>query len=385
MKKFKKIKIFKVFILIAFFSLLNSCDKEEIPVSRINEAELTIIEQLGFNTENIQDLGDAFLVEGDILLRKESLGSYYPSKQDGVKLKQARVGMLIFTPNQRNITVRVDNSIPTSGVDNWRPEVEQAIEHWNSLFLECNLSFAYTSNSSADITIQSDQGDLNDGNYRGWTLAEAEWPLDGKPGSRIRINLDTDDNRTMTSGQKVYNIVHEIGHCVGLRHTNWYGRESEGIGVPGTPNEGFDPDPNSVMNAGTALNSWDKFSHYDSIAIRNMYPYIPSSHSSSITADGPKYMSASTTLITWTCRGGGSDNIEWWYRKIGGPSSILIGRGSSVTLGSLPGSFYSNQNYKTSNFVIYVKVYGSNGSLIGKSPEYEIIKKGKFDLVNPRM
>ncbi len=376
-------------VLIALLAIgLFSCEKEEISVTGINETDLSIIEQLGFNTNDVQDLGNAYLVEDDILLSKELLSTYYSSKQSSPKLKQARTESLISASNQRNITIRVDNSIPTdeAETDNWRPEVQQAIEHWNSLVsYECNLSFIYTTDSSADITIRSDQDSLNDGGwingYWVWTLAAAEWPLNGEAGYQIRINLDTDNNRTFTSGQKVFNIVHEIGHCVGLRHTNWrYFGESPGIGVEGTPNDDYNPDPNSVMNGGTALNSWDEFSDYDAIAIRNMYPYIPTS-TGTASADGPTYMSSSMNTVTWSYTGNVSNAVsyDWWYRKVGGASSILIASGTVVTFEAVSGTYYSDENFRTSNFKIYVKVHTSNDRII-TSPEYEIMKKGMYDL-----
>jgi hypothetical protein len=71
-------------------------------------------------------------------------------------------------------------------------------------------------------------------------------------------------------------MVHELGHCIGFRHTNWLSRgepkdndpaSGDAVTIPGTPGE----DPNSVMNGGTAFTTWNGFSHYDINAAIAMY------------------------------------------------------------------------------------------------------------------
>ena len=69
--------------------------------------------------------------------------------------------------------------------------------------------------------------------------------------------------------QKIYNMVHELGHCFGLRHTNWKSRnESNAYDIYGTP----DSDSYSVMNGGTAEYQWSGFSEGDKKAIEYLYP-----------------------------------------------------------------------------------------------------------------
>lgn len=383
---------------ILFSILLISCDHKDIQEidSQISKQEyntdVTAIQDLGFDSTDIKDIGDSYLVEGDIILTKKALRLSLYDYNGNSSLKQARRSGLIASGNERNVTVRVDNSIPTTGADNWRSEVQTAINHWNALTIyESNLRFAYTTAPTADITIREDNGILEDGAYYGpgdyrWQLAAAESPLDGKAGYQIRINLDTDNNRTMSSSQKVFTMVHELGHCVGLRHTNWYNpnpkySESTGIGIAGTPNTGTNPDPNSVMNGGTALNSWNGFSYYDKIAIKNLYPYILITRKT--TASGPNYMPSKTGMIEWEHTGNipNVTRIDWWYRKVGGAASILIDSGETVQLRTVPDTYYSNKNYRTSDFKLYVKVYTADGHIY-ISDEYDIMKKGMYKIIS---
>lgn len=265
------------------------CQKETLTEQKdapegmpISSEVMSKITKLGLNGKTAREIGDFYVVEGDISLRKDCLDSYAQPKS---LLKQAMVSSLVSIYNVEKISIYVDPSIPSTGDDNWRNEILSAINEWNKTF-SCVRMYVST-NPNSNIVISFDNGKLS--NY---TLAQASWPLNGKPGSTIILNLDFYDNMKMSSEQKKYNIVHELGHCIGLRHTNWMGLESDGIGIPGTPNNVVNPDPNSVMNGGTALYSWNGFTNYDLIAIEYMYkPYMNIS--------GP-YTLLQGTTATWT-------------------------------------------------------------------------------------
>ena len=66
-------------------------------------------------------------------------------------------------------------------------------------------------------------------------------------------------------------MAHELGHNLGLRHTNGGSEGAAGVGliqIPGTPTT----DSDSFMNAGTCGNSWTKFSHYDIVTFNYLWP-----------------------------------------------------------------------------------------------------------------
>lgn len=254
------------FIVTLFMSAcsneLETIETENQQISSIKDNHIQILQSLGFETTDIIELEGYYLIEGDILFEKSKLSSY-----NNVETRQAyHTSGLISYSKQSTITVGIDSSVPTSGVDNWRDEILEAIKLWNPL---SHLKLTYTTDANPDILVRSDNNSLPDN-----VIAAGEFPMSGQPGSTIRINFDFYGNKTIPSLQKIYNMVHELGHCFGLRHTNWISLgESPAINISGTPTS----DPNSVMNGGTADSLWKGFSGYDITAIKNLYPNFSAS------------------------------------------------------------------------------------------------------------
>ena len=250
-----------------FLMFVSACDNElevvdfeeqEKLLSTSIENDMRIIQSLGFDTLDVVELKSGYLIQGDIYIEKSKLVTY---SQPQTRQAYHTTG-LIGHPKQRSITVGVDSSIPASGVDDWRDEIQEAINLWNPL---SNLKMTYTTAANPDILIRSDVSAPLSNN----TIAAGSWPMNGKPGPSIWINLDYDYNKTIPRLQKIYNMVHELGHCFGLRHTNWKSRnESNAYDIYGTP----DSDPYSVMNGGTAEYQWSGFSEGDKKAIEYLYP-----------------------------------------------------------------------------------------------------------------
>lgn len=250
------------FILSLFMSACNyeldTLDSGNHEITPTKNDIINILQSLNFDTSQIIEGEEYYLIEGDILFEKSKLPFY-----NKAQTRQAyHTTGLIAYPKQKTITVGVESSIPTSGVDNWREEIQEAINLWNPL---SNLKMTYTSEANPDILIRSDSSDPLPNNV----IAAASWPMNGQPGSSIRINLDYYNNKTIPRLQKIYNMVHELGHCFGLRHTNWQTiGESTANHIDGTPSS----DPNSIMNGGTAEYQWNRFSDGDKWAIKKLYP-----------------------------------------------------------------------------------------------------------------
>lgn len=88
-----------------------------------NGDDMRIIQALGFDTLDVTELKSGYLIQGDIYLEKSYLAAYnQPTKRQAYHTTG-----LIGHPKQRTITVGIDSSIPTSGVDNWRDGILEAI------------------------------------------------------------------------------------------------------------------------------------------------------------------------------------------------------------------------------------------------------------------
>lgn len=264
---------------------LFSCQNTEevlIPqnMSSIDQDSNTVIAKLmamGYNRDIIKEFDDFFLVGYDLMFSKNI--DDYPSVSNNFT-KQANNNNQILDLTKTNISVYIDSSIPNTGSGNWRPAISSAINDWN-VISGVSVYFHLTTNSNADITIKSDGGSLSD-SY----VAVANLPdTSGRPGSQILINIDvTINNNSLSPSVKRYNMVHELGHTIGLRHTNWQALgEPSANTIPGTT-----VDSNSVMNGNTGSFSWNGFSTLDIVAARYLFPYsVKTEFVNTISSYGP--------------------------------------------------------------------------------------------------
>ena len=189
------------------------------------------------------------------------------------KLAQAYAGIAV---SLTTISVHIDSSIPTSGVDDWHSEIANALSYWNGI-PNFKLNFQLTSNTNADIVISSDNGSLND-----FVYAMGTFPINTLPGSSLLINLDSHSDANISPEVKEMMIAHEIGHTIGFRHTDYYYEDYYGLThafvIQGTwpaTSTVTNPDPYSIMNSMATLQyspTWPGFTTYDIIAVRNLYP-----------------------------------------------------------------------------------------------------------------
>jgi len=239
-----------------------SCEKDSQHLYNYEESTdinyPEIISHIGLDASSAVDMGDYFVVEGDIMLSKEQL-----LQEKDLSTRQVRGDYTVSLTYRYDIKVGIDSNIPNQ----WYADIQQALDKWNAT-MSVNMRIVTTSNQ--DILIK--RNDTLGG------IAGALLPMsNGKPGSTVEINFNEFDDRS--SSQKILIMVHELGHCLGLRHTNWrvdpYASGSY-IGISGTPNTVNNPDPNSVMNWDAGGLYWNGFSYYDNIAIETIYgkPYL---------------------------------------------------------------------------------------------------------------
>ena len=250
----------------AFMGCAKDIIQDEEQISDTSEivsdivSDMAILESMGFSAENIEVFDDYYLVEGDIRFEKENMHLYK------VQTRQYRDNNLVSDLYQPNITVKIDATLIY--YSDWEEAILDAINAWNTE-PGCNLHMTYVRSGNADITI-----------YRDWTFPPGSGtfggsspPLNnGKPGPHIYVNALMDH---LSKGAKTYGIMHELGHTVGLRHTD-YILQGEGGGqwIPGTFKD--NSDQSTLMMSEYSGQSYpnNSFSNDDKVGLRNIYPKL---------------------------------------------------------------------------------------------------------------
>ena len=222
-------------ILLAF--LIISCQQD--PQVRTTEEELTGITaevkqkiiNLGFNPENSYKVEGGFMVEGDIILTEEELNSL-PNHRIPV-LEQYRTTNLVTVNGTKTISISLN-----TGLSSLTTALDSAIARYNAENL--TLKFKRVA-SSGNIKIYKAASSAT-------YLASAGFPSSGRPYSIISVNLNLLGAQPFGTIATV--LAHEIGHCIGFRHTDYFnrsiscggaavGESSSGgaIHIPGTPTD----------------------------------------------------------------------------------------------------------------------------------------------------
>lgn len=272
--------MFKRFLILSALAItiagFNSCSKTEtVAELGIPDHVKAQITALGFNADEAIAVEGGYVVEGDIFLTNEDLNETIVNVQSLIvgNEEQYRTTNLV-TGLPRNITVFIktsgSNALPTS----YGAALDEAISRYNAQGLLVTFTRVSTASAGAiDITKAP-----NNASY----LASAGFPTStGNPYNSIKVNSTYLGSNPGTNYLGTI-LAHEMGHCIGFRHTDYMNRQyscggtfynegSAGVGaihIPGTPTTA---DANSWMLAciGTGVNR--PFNANDIIALNYLY------------------------------------------------------------------------------------------------------------------
>ena len=254
-----------------------SCKKEskETKAEEVSASEIAQIKALGFNPQGAQKIPEGYLVEGDIILTHENL-SEVPTSPELIIANEEhyRTNNLVNTSTYATIKVALSNSSSQHQAA-FSAALDLAISRYNAQGLR--IRFQRVS-SGANTTVTAYYQVSN-------TLGSAGFPSSsGAPYREVRMN--TYWYSTSTSSTNVNYIgtimAHELGHCIGFRHTDYMNRSyscggsavNEGastvgaVHIPGTPTG---PSSGSWMLACIGSNQNRPFTSADRTALAYVY------------------------------------------------------------------------------------------------------------------
>lgn len=253
-------------MLLPFLCLAYSCtlqDELDSGHTVSNDTEQTLMDiaktkllSMGFDTLGVEDVGKYYLVENDVLVDKDKLLSH-------IDTRQFTTNNVVADSSTIRIAVDASTISKTSG---WLEAAKDVADIYHEY---AALDFVFV-DSNPDILITKA---YISGAY---VCAQGVFPYSSKPGDHVYINTHfyKDIDSYLSHKQKVFLLMHEIGHNLGLRHTdckkNGEGESIYGMNlVPGTP----ESDEYSYMNSSTCGKEWTGMSRLDAVTLATLWPY----------------------------------------------------------------------------------------------------------------
>ncbi|MFZ1529964.1 MAG: M57 family metalloprotease [Ferruginibacter sp.] len=261
-----------------------SCTKTSLTEN--NGASLTadekaLVAAAGFNSNWAEKTSDGnFLIENDIYLSaaqlQEMSGAGTAHELIVANEEHYRTTNIVSTPStgQRTITVRLGSGFPT----HYSTGLDQALARYNGYNLK--IRFQRVTSGGNIVITGSNLGTTSTG---GCILGRASgFPsANGNPSSGFTLSTSSCATSYLSTANKADEVMaHEIGHCIGFRHTDYMNRSScgqnsnegsAGVGavhIPGTPTT-VTGSYNSWMMACT--NNSPNFSSSDGTALNYVY------------------------------------------------------------------------------------------------------------------
>ena len=262
--------------------LMTSCQKkaaEPVAPAGLSQDEKALIAAAGFNSNWAERNSDGYLIEGDILLTgdqlREMAGVASVHELIIANEEHYRTTNVVSVPGTgtRTITVSLGSGFPS----HYSTGLDQALARYNNLNLR--IRFQRVS-SGGEINITGRNLGTSGG---GCILGQsAGFPSsNGNPARGFTLSTSSCATSYLNTANRADEVMaHEIGHCIGFRHTDYMNRSScgqnanegsAGVGavwIPGTPTT-VTGSYNSWMMACT--NGSPTFSSSDGTALTYVY------------------------------------------------------------------------------------------------------------------
>lgn len=216
------------------------------------------------------DLGnDASYPNGDLYTPRTMVQEYI--KNGGIQ--KARHMINSYITNVGTKTIRIHQNVPAS----WKTAITDAAKAWNGLGYGIKFAISYTSSvndwyySSGEIDVSYQSTAPNNLAFSSLTYAATK-RVDINNGIGESLHINSNYSTTSASCKKMV-ITHELGHCIGLSHTDASDLFTVAVNVSGC-GKGT-TDYTSIMNKGDWMYDnipWQGFTTCDKKVIAAYWP-----------------------------------------------------------------------------------------------------------------
>jgi hypothetical protein len=235
-----------------FYSCQDDQGLESLDVSGDVRSQLI---SLGFDVINQAPIkfDQGYLVEGDIYLTPSDLKSMTQGSKLPM-LEQYSTNNLV-TGGIRTFTMYAQQGTCTSCYSaGMIAGLDEAIRRYNAENLNIKFSRTLTATGANIVMTRLKKGEEAQG-----ILGSSGFPSGGNPYPQIKMSGVLESKYNLTTNGIATIIAHEMGHCVGFRHTDYYNRAISCGGSPsdeGASTIGANLIPGTPATATAAAKSW---------------------------------------------------------------------------------------------------------------------------------
>lgn len=270
MKSFKKFLFSFIWILLSIVcsQVIVGCSQDEyynesyenLEKSEIGEMISYLAKNYGFSVNDINVEDSTLIAEKDIVFDINDFWNKY--SVTSTRAHYARTSYV--QPAYRNIYISIFQTAPFQVPIEWQIAILRAIDAWNSLGGGIHFTINPSTNYGATISIGYGSGNLDSS-----VAAKASFPSSGRPGSTIVINANFSDLNNLSEYNRTWIMIHEIGHAIGLCHSDQISSSSFLIPVGDANTDDFF----SVMHYTILYNATPPyFTQYDIDSYLYLYP-----------------------------------------------------------------------------------------------------------------